>query len=461
MSDNVIPFPGGGEIGPHRGHLPDAPATPSSYDLHIDLVDANPPIWRRLRLRGDLTLDRVHQAIQRAMGWQDSHLHRFVVPSDGPVFVSEYDEEDGEAGIPEASVRLDQVLLSPGDEVGYEYDFGDGWEHAIAVERTGPYGDGSPAAVCLAGERACPPEDVGGIYHYNEVVAWLTSPDPDALLDDPHLAQTIEWLPLDFDAARLEVDEINRILALCLDASPPAVPNVGYRAFVGHLDAHGRRYLDELATLADLRGALPGHDDITVAVGPYLTLLDVVGPQGLQLTSAGYLPPADTERLFKALGYDDSWPGMGQREASTPPVRHLRESAQALGLVRRHRGRLVRTPAGRATAGEPYALWSRILARLPLGRHEHERDAGVLALLCQATGSDARRVFDRYAAGLLELAGWSLPDDRLRLEDAAFGWARPTWQVLWTVGHLGHKTSDVGPNAAHLARAALLSDGQD
>jgi hypothetical protein len=147
----------------------------------------------------------------------------------------------------------------------------------------------------------------------------------------------------------------------------------------GHLDEDGRRYLGELATLDDLRSTPPDDAEI---MRPYPTILDLVGLDGVPLTSAGYLPPAQTSQLFAALGYDDRWRGMGTREASTPPVGLVREDAQALGLVRRHGGRLVRTPAGRATAEDPRGLWDHVASHLPLGRQDHERDADVLILLC-------------------------------------------------------------------------------
>jgi hypothetical protein len=451
MADDVIPFPG-------ERRSSAAPVDLSSYTVRITLEDADPPIWRRVQLRSDLTLDRVHEVVQRTMGWQNSHLHQFVPGTGGPPFVDEVAADEDAPGIPERSVRLDQVLRAPGDNLSYEYDFGDGWQHTLHLEETSPYADGSPPATCLAGERACPPEDVGGIHHYNHVVEWLANTDPDALLDDPQLAETVEWLPTSFDPAHFDVAETNRILALFLGGPPPDVPNAAYGSLARHLDERGRRYLGELAMLADLRSAPPDDTEIAEIMRPYLTILGLVGSDGVPLTSAGYLPPTDTAELFVALGYDELWRGMGTREVSTPPVRNLRESAQALRLVRRHNGRLVRAPAGRVTADDPRALWEHVVAQLPLGRDDHERDAGVLMLLCLATGHDSRRVFEQYAGGLLELAGWSAEGHR-RLEDVAFSWARPTWLAVNGVQPPRLRDYTTWSGATRLARAALLGPG--
>jgi hypothetical protein len=455
MSDNVIQFPGSRTAG--AGETPSA----SSFTMLIQLVDAEPAIWRRVQLPSDLRLDRVHQVVQRVMGWTDVHLHEFVLPSDGSRFVMEDDEGDL-PGTAEASVRLDQLLRLTGDRLLYEYDFGDGWTHTLTLEEITSYDPTGSPALCLGGERACPPEDVGGIHHYNTVAAWLASRDPSALVDDPHLSETVEWLPWDFDARRFDVGETNRILTLTLGPPPPDVPNPAVGSLAAHLDESGRRYLGELVMLADLRAAPPSDDDVTVAMGPYLILLDVVGADGMPLTSAGYLPPAETQRVLAAIGYDKVWPGLGSRETSTPPVRQLRESAQALGLVRRASGRLVRTPAGRATAGDAAGLWAHITSRLPLGRGGHEQDAGAIALLCSACGPKGREVFDQYAETLLDLAGWTYDDgERVAFERVVFEWARPTWRVLWTVDPPTSGLSRQGPLAAHLARAALLSRTRD
>ena len=112
------------------------PIATRGFRVRLDLHGAKPPIWRRLELPGDLTLPRVHDVIQSAMGWYDSHLHRFRTGNDhrSPYFVTDFDLDEGEEGLLEDDVRLDQILAEKGDELWYEYDFGDGWDHRLVVE---------------------------------------------------------------------------------------------------------------------------------------------------------------------------------------------------------------------------------------------------------------------------------------------------------------------------------------
>jgi len=159
-----------GELGPRNREIDLAPPPdePSLLTLTIELRGSKPRIWRRLSLPGDVTLDVVHTLFQAAMGWSNSHLHRFQ-PGIGQgynqlYFVTEFDEEEGDEGIREDGVRLDQVLRVPGDRLTYLYDFGDGWEHRVTLESLAPLTPGNREPVCLGGARSCPPEDVGGIH---------------------------------------------------------------------------------------------------------------------------------------------------------------------------------------------------------------------------------------------------------------------------------------------------------
>ena len=137
-----------------------------------DLDGASPPIWRRLDLRSDLTLEVVHQVLQVAFDWTDSHLHRFSLggrPFDptAQLFLCPFDvdegEEDDEGGIPAAEVRLDETLQELGDVLAYAYDYGDSWELTLRLEEVLPAREGTPPAVVVDGRRAAPPEDCGGL----------------------------------------------------------------------------------------------------------------------------------------------------------------------------------------------------------------------------------------------------------------------------------------------------------
>ena len=107
------------------------------FRVRVDLMYAKPPIWRRLVLPGDLVLDELHDVLQVAMGWQDGHLHKFGVGADRRTrvyFVTRFDLSEGDDGLVEDGVRLDQVVSGKGDRLFYDYDFGDGWEHVLVVE---------------------------------------------------------------------------------------------------------------------------------------------------------------------------------------------------------------------------------------------------------------------------------------------------------------------------------------
>lgn len=166
---------------PHaRGAAADAiepaGATLRALQLKITLDGVSPAIWRRILLPATFTFWHLHVAIQDAMGWEDRHLHQFTVPDyEGQV---EY-----RIGIPEAlydeagDTRADWRhrvgdLVSPRNpRFGYLYDFGDGWEHVVELERELPLEAGVRYPVCVAGERACPPEDCGGAPGYADLLA--------------------------------------------------------------------------------------------------------------------------------------------------------------------------------------------------------------------------------------------------------------------------------------------------
>lgn len=168
---------------------------------------SKPPVWRRLQVRADTSLDRLHEAIVAAFGWAGYHMHVF---SSGP---QEFGMPDPELGfIDERRVRLGELIGGPGDRLLYTYDFGDGWEHEIVVEELL---DAEPEVhypVLVNGKGACPPEDCGGPWGYAELKEILTDPT-----HDQH-QEMLDWLGLAdgsaFDPAAFDADEIEEGLAL-------------------------------------------------------------------------------------------------------------------------------------------------------------------------------------------------------------------------------------------------------
>jgi hypothetical protein len=173
------------------------------YQLKITLRGVRPPIWRRVQTPGNITLARLHVIIQAAMGWTNSHLHCFTAggttfstPDSGSDF-----EESGDES--ERKVRLDRVCDRVKAKILYEYDFGDGWEHEILVEKIIEPERGVRYPVRLDGKRACPPEDCGGPYGYLNLL--------DALKDPKHESheEIKDWIGDEWDAEAFDLEEVN------------------------------------------------------------------------------------------------------------------------------------------------------------------------------------------------------------------------------------------------------------
>lgn len=174
------------------------------YQLTVTLAESDPPIWRRFQVAGDISLAKLHQVLQIVMGWQNSHLHQFMV---GGTPYGEPDPALQELELEnERKARLDQVAPSVGSRFIYEYDFGDSWQHEILVEQIAPAEPGVRYPVCLAGERACPPEDCGGIWGYSDLLEAVRDPD------HPEHDEMIEWLEGDFDPEAFDRDAVNQAL---------------------------------------------------------------------------------------------------------------------------------------------------------------------------------------------------------------------------------------------------------
>lgn len=173
----------------------------SIYQIKVTLKDSKPPIWRRILVRSDITLEKLHDVLQEVMGWWDYHLHQFIVG-------------DMHFGVPhpdymmdmhdEGEVRLNQVA-DEGSKFIYEYDFGDSWQHVLEVEKVLPPDPDRQVPVCLKGRRACPPEDVGGVWGYAMYLEAIQDPD------HPEHDRYMEWRG-DFDPEAFDLDEINEAL---------------------------------------------------------------------------------------------------------------------------------------------------------------------------------------------------------------------------------------------------------
>jgi hypothetical protein len=178
------------------------------YQIKVTLLDTDPPIWRRLLVPADLTLDQLHHVLQLAMGWEDCHLHEFRI---GQQRFGKPDPMERALGGPrtasERTARLCNVLTRAGAKAVYTYDFGDSWDHQIVVEKRLAPEPGRAYPTCLAGERHGPPEDCGGIPGFYNLLEAIRDPE-----HEQH-EELLDWLGGNFDPDAFSVDEVNRRFA--------------------------------------------------------------------------------------------------------------------------------------------------------------------------------------------------------------------------------------------------------
>ncbi len=171
------------------------------YQLKVTLLGLRPPIWRRILVPGNVSLARLHDILQIAMGWTDSHLHAFV--ADG----RSLGEPDPQLELEnERNWRLNQLLKQPKDKMVYVYDFGDNWEHQVLLEKILEPEPGARYPLLVTGKRATPPEDVGGVLGYAEFLDAIADPK------HPEHEEYLDWVGDGFDAEAFDVEEANRAL---------------------------------------------------------------------------------------------------------------------------------------------------------------------------------------------------------------------------------------------------------
>jgi hypothetical protein len=175
------------------------------YEIKITLKESKPKIWRRVKIDPNINLDDLHKIIQTAMGWTNSHLNQFI--SGRTFYGNPNDDEFGDMNLKDSKkYKVLKVLKSEGSSIIYEYDFGDGWEHEIKVEKI--YKDENIIhPICIGGKRNCPLEDSGGIWGYEEKL--------EIIKDKKHedYEEIAEWMGPDFDPDYFDLDDTNKALA--------------------------------------------------------------------------------------------------------------------------------------------------------------------------------------------------------------------------------------------------------
>jgi hypothetical protein len=173
--------------------------------LKVTLDGIEPPIWRRLVVPASYTLERLHDVLQKALGWTNSHLHVFQYGDERvgiPYELGDLDDTYTRSG---RIVHLGDIVAQGHRRLVYEYDFGDGWTHTIDVEDVRD-GDEGPSPLCLDGARACPPEDCGGVGGYERLL--------DIVFDPTHeeFEEMRVWAGSAFQPERFELRRVNEQL---------------------------------------------------------------------------------------------------------------------------------------------------------------------------------------------------------------------------------------------------------
>lgn len=376
--DEIIVGAGLADTAQQRPELRRFPhAEPSLYRVRVDLAEASPAIWRRLHLWSDLALTDLHEVIQIIFGWKGGHLYRFALGGDpfsvgSQVFLCPYEEEgedESTVGSPAAAtVRIDETLQEPGDELHYVYDFGDYWNMVIRLEEILPHDDGIGNVRVVAGERAAPPEDSGGIRDAEQLARVL--PDPEAF-DTERLNEAIARA----SRAAPTIEEFRRI--------PLRLFEMGMGLNERRQGEGHQRRINRL--LGDNREL--DQQEFEASSAAIRWFLDRAADDGIPLTAAGYMKPVDVLAASEVV--PTVWHGYGQhnREANEPGIRRLRQAIQDVGLLRKYKGKLLLTRLGRAAQADPHRLREILVERLIPRDEGFLQDATLLFLLHAVSGA--------------------------------------------------------------------------
>lgn len=186
-----------------------ATTTATVHQFKITLDHVKPAVWRRIQLPSDATFWDLHCAINDAMGWEDMHLHAFQIGDKrNSIDIGIPMEDDmpwnDTATLADWDVPIANHLDKPGAHCTYLYDFGDDWSHKVVLEAIAPREAKAKCPRCLAGARACPPEDCGGVHGYARLCDALKNPSK----TDEETEELLDWLGDDFDPEAFDAGKV-------------------------------------------------------------------------------------------------------------------------------------------------------------------------------------------------------------------------------------------------------------
>jgi hypothetical protein len=173
---------------------------PSSvHQMRVTLKGSRPPIWRRVLVKSDISLHRLHLTLQVVMGWTNTHLYQFEL--DRESYGEPHPDYEGTM-LNARTMKLSRIAPCATRRFTYRYDFGDGWGHEVVVEKIFQGQQGVHYPICLGGKRACPPEDCGGIGGYADFLAAIRNPR------HPEHESMLDWIGGEFHPEAFDIEDV-------------------------------------------------------------------------------------------------------------------------------------------------------------------------------------------------------------------------------------------------------------
>lgn len=172
----------------------------------IQLKDVKPSICRVFQVRDSINFFQLHEILQIVMGWHDCHLFQFFNDKRVETISVPFQDDDWMESLDANKVKIKSYFPAVKSTMTYEYDFGDGWEHTLTLEKILEADKKIKYPVCIKGKRNCPPEDCGGPWGYENLLAALADKN------HPEHQDMKDWLEGEFDPEAFDIAAINEIL---------------------------------------------------------------------------------------------------------------------------------------------------------------------------------------------------------------------------------------------------------